>query len=59
MTSDEIARLIAVSDGGGHTVDNLQWVHDDVNRMKGTMNQDRFIQIVQLIAQNVGPCHST
>ena len=31
-------------------IDNLQWFHVAFNRMKGTMSQDRFIQLAQLIA---------
>lgn len=44
--------IVAVSDGGTHQVDNLQWLNVDVNRMKGSMSQSRFVSLVKLIAGN-------
>lgn len=42
--------IIAREAGGADTVDNLQWLHVDVNNMKGTLEQGRFIQLCRLIA---------
>mgnify|MGYP005609836071 CR=1 FL=1 len=55
LTPDDAAldHIIAVSDGGTHEVNNLQWLNAEVNRMKGSMSQSRFIAIIKLIAANV------
>lgn len=49
----ELARLDhiqPVTDGGSDFPDNLQWVHEDVNRMKGAMSQEQFIKWCSMIA---------
>lgn len=43
--------IVPVSSGGNDTVENLQWLHQDVNRMKGTMEQAEFLRLVRLISQ--------
>jgi 5-methylcytosine-specific restriction endonuclease McrA len=43
--------IVPISYGGNDAVENLQWLHQDVNRMKGTMNQSDFLRIVRLISQ--------
>jgi hypothetical protein len=35
-----------------YTIDNIQLVHKDVNRMKNCYNQNHFIKICKLIAEN-------
>jgi 5-methylcytosine-specific restriction endonuclease McrA len=54
LTPEDAAldHIVAVSDGGTHEVNNLQWLNAEVNRMKGSMSQSRFIAIVKLIAAN-------
>lgn len=37
------------ADGGRNDIDNLQWLHQDVNCMKGVLNQERFIHLCRLI----------
>lgn len=44
--------IVSVSDGGTHEIENLQWLSIDVNRMKGSMTQSRFLSIVSMIADN-------
>jgi predicted DNA-binding protein YlxM (UPF0122 family) len=44
--------IVPVSDGGGNEVDNLQWVLSEVNRMKGTLTQERFIELCCKIASH-------
>jgi 5-methylcytosine-specific restriction endonuclease McrA len=49
----EVARLDhikPVADGGNDLLENLQWVHEDVNRMKGSLSQDQFIKWCSMIA---------
>lgn len=43
--------ITPVSDGGDHEIANLQWVHRDVNKMKGTMTQERFIDLCRMVAE--------
>jgi len=44
--------MIAVRDGGTHDISNLQVLHVVVNRMKGTISNDEFIQWCQLVGKN-------
>ena len=32
--------------------DNVQWIHKDLNIMKGSMTQENFIKWAKLIANN-------
>ena len=43
--------VVPITEGGGDDIDNLQWVHEEVNRMKGTMDNDQFIKTVKRIAR--------
>ena len=43
--------IVPITEGGGDDIDNLQWVHEEVNRMKGTMDNDQFIKTVKRIAR--------
>jgi len=40
-----------ISSGGSDAIDNLQWVSNEVNRAKGSMNQDAFIEMCRLVSQ--------
>jgi hypothetical protein len=33
----------------GDSVDNLQWVHEEINRMNGTMNNQEFLELCKRI----------
>lgn len=44
------ASLDRVDSTKGYTLDNVQWVHKDVNRMKNIYPQDYFIQMCKKIA---------
>jgi 5-methylcytosine-specific restriction endonuclease McrA len=48
----ELDHITSLRDGGNHTVENLQWLHRDVNRMKTTMKQSRFVAMCRLIASS-------
>ena len=43
--------IVPITDGGGDDIDNLQWVHEEINRMKGTMDNDQFIKTVKRVAR--------
>ena len=48
----KIARLdhkVPVSKGGDDSDDNLQWVHEEINRMKGTMDNLEFLELCKRI----------
>jgi 5-methylcytosine-specific restriction endonuclease McrA len=50
----ETARLdhiVPVSQGGTDEIDNLQWLHVDVNTAKGTMSQDQFVSMCRKVAE--------
>lgn len=36
----------------GYTIDNIQWVHKDVNRVKSTLDNERFIELCKLVAEH-------
>ena len=40
-----------IANGGDHSIENLQWVHKEVNRMKGSMEQSEFIDICRKVSQ--------
>lgn len=44
------ASLDRIDSDIGYRVDNIQWVHKDVNRMKSDYKQDYFLHICSLIA---------
>jgi hypothetical protein len=35
-----------------YTIDNIQWVHKDVNKMKNDFSQKRFIEVCKLVTKN-------
>jgi len=52
---DHTASLDRIDSDKGYTLDNVQWVHKDINRMKNVFSQDYFIEVCQKIAEhNVG-----
>ena len=44
--------IVPVCNGGGHTIDNLQVVHVIINRMKGKMSNEDFIEMCNLVAKS-------
>jgi len=46
------ASLDRIDSSLGYTIDNVQWVHKDVNMMKRTYDQEYFIDICKLIASH-------
>lgn len=45
------ASLDRIDSSKGYTIENLQWVHKDVNKMKNTFTDERFIEICNLVAK--------
>ncbi len=48
----QTASLDRIDSDKGYTLDNIQWLHKDVNKMKWEHSQDRFKQLCKLIARN-------
>lgn len=48
--SDQTASLDRIDNTKGYIVGNVQWVHKDVNFMKGQLTQERFIELCKKIA---------
>ncbi len=46
------ASLDRIDSNKGYEVNNIQWVHKDINQMKWTYDQDDFIKLCKLVAEN-------
>lgn len=44
------ASLDRINSHLGYTLDNVQWVHKDINKMKNTFPQDYFVEMCMMIA---------
>lgn len=44
------ASLDRIDSSRGYTKGNVQWVHKDINKMKGKLNQKRFIELCEKIS---------
>lgn len=50
-TDERTASLDRIDSNKGYIIDNVQWVHKDVNNMKQDYEQDYFLKICKLIAK--------
>lgn len=50
-TKDKLttASLDRIDSTKGYTQDNVQWVHKDINKIKQNLNQERFIELCELV----------
>jgi hypothetical protein len=48
----QLDHVVALSDGGSNSIDNLQWLDGVVNRAKGTMSQDEFVAMCVRVAKH-------
>jgi hypothetical protein len=51
---ERTASLDRIDSKGDYTMDNLQWVHKDVNRMKNVFSQERFVEVCKSVAAFYG-----
>lgn len=49
--TNHTASLDRVDNTKGYTIDNIQWVHKDVNQMKSNYSQERFLQICRMVTE--------
>ena len=52
--SEQTASLDRIDNTKGYILGNVQWVHKQVNFMKGTMKQEDFISFCKLISSKCG-----
>jgi hypothetical protein len=50
--AEQTASLDRIDSLKGYIVGNVQWVHKDINEMKWSKSQDRFIELCKLVAKN-------
>lgn len=43
------ASLDRIDNARGYEVDNIQWVHKDINMMRGTLSIDRFVELCKSV----------
>jgi hypothetical protein len=46
----QTASLDRIDSSKGYTIDNVQWIHKDINKMKQEFNQEYFIKLCQEIS---------
>lgn len=49
----QTASLDRIDNNKGYVEGNVQWVHKDINSMKGDLNQDQFVHLCELISEVV------
>lgn len=49
-SKSQTASLDRIDSSKGYIVDNVQWVHKDVNMAKGSLSQEDFIQLCAAVA---------
>lgn len=49
--TDQTASLDRIDSTKGYVKSNVQWVHKDINFMKGFLEESRFIELCKLIAR--------
>lgn len=49
---EQTASLDRIDSSKDYTIDNVQWVHKDINRMKNIYDQEYFINMCTLVTEN-------
>lgn len=52
LASSTTASLDRIDSNKSYTVDNVQWIHKHINKMKNAFNQDYFIEICSKIVNH-------
>lgn len=53
---DATASLDRTDPSRGYVVGNVKWVHKDINRMKMSLSEDRFLELCCLVADERSAC---
>lgn len=53
-TEEKTASLDRIDSLRGYEKDNIQWVHKDINRIKGMLPPKRFVELCQMVARHQG-----
>ena len=56
-TNYTTASLDRIDSSKGYVVDNIQWVHRDLNTMKWDIDQDKFIKYCRLVVKTFDASH--
>ena len=51
----QTASLDRVDSSRGYTKDNVQWVHKDINIMKGSLSSERFVYLCSKVKEPIVP----
>jgi len=54
LTPDNVSadHIVALSAGGSHHIDNVCLVLSEVNRMKGTLSVERFVELCRMVVEH-------
>lgn len=47
-----IDHTVAISNGGEFTIENVRFVHKSINQMKGSLSEEEFLKMVELVFKN-------
>jgi 5-methylcytosine-specific restriction endonuclease McrA len=48
-SNSDLDHIVPVGSGGTHSIENLQWVHRSINRMRGTLDINEFVRLCQAV----------
>lgn len=48
----QTASLDRIDSSKGYIVGNVQWVHKDINFMKGTLSNNQFLELCNLVSKH-------
>ena len=49
---EQTASFDRIDNSKGYEVGNIQWVHKEINMMRGTLSVDRFIELCEFVVSN-------
>lgn len=52
LSKNQTASLDRIDSSKGYTIDNVQWIHKDLNEMKMAKSQEEFVNYCKLVAKN-------
>lgn len=50
-SNSDLDHIVPVGSGGTHSIENLQWVHRSINRMRGTLDMKEFVRLCQAVVE--------